>query len=72
MIEKHLKAAAILKIIKQAKGRKDNIYKTFRNSFGISSPSYLTKMHDRIEILDMCIERLKKRYKDILDEITRG
>lgn len=72
MIEKHLKAAAILRIIQKAKKRKDNIYSTFRNSFGIASPSYLTQMHDRLELLDACIARLKNRYKTILYEITKG
>lgn len=68
-IELHEKAIVTLKLIKTARKRKDIVYDTCRRSFHIETNNYMSKMYRRIEILDACIDRLKKRYNKIMKEL---
>ena len=68
-VELHEKAIVTLKLIKIARKRKDIVYDTYRKSFHIETNNYMDKMYARIEILDTCIDRLKNRYNNLIQEI---
>ena len=68
-VELHEKAIVTLKLIKIARNRKDIVYDAYRKSFHIETNNYMDKMYGRMEILDSCIDRLKKRYNKIIQEI---
>lgn len=62
-------AADLLDLIDYARRRRDNIYKVYRECFHICSREYMFKLHHRIEILDMAIDRIKKSYIKKIDEL---
>jgi len=68
-VELHEKAIVTLKLIKIARKRKDIVYDAYRKSFHIETNNYMDKMYSRLEILDTCIDRLKKRYNNLIQEI---
>ena len=68
-LELHETAVKILKVIKQARYKKDMLYDAYRRTFHIASKNYLSKMYHRIEIMDMVVDRLKIRYNKIMQEL---
>lgn len=66
-IELHETALKILKVIKHARYKKDMLYDTYRKTFHIASKDYLDKMYHRMKIMDMSIDRLRKRYNKIME-----
>jgi hypothetical protein len=68
-IKLHKQAVKLIKVIDYAKKRKDAIYGTYRNFAMVHSRDDMFKMYHRLEILDMAIDRLKKRYVKIIDEL---
>lgn len=69
MIELHEQAIKILKLIKSAKKRKDVLYRSYRQWCYFSSSGHLEKLNHNIEILDMSIDRLRLRYRNIKENI---
>jgi hypothetical protein len=68
-MELHEDAIKLLKLIKYARYKKQTLYSSFRNTFHIASREYLNRMHHRLEIMDMVIDRLKERYNKTMDKL---
>lgn len=68
-IQLHEKAIELIELIVHARKRKDSIYETYRNFAMFTSRQDMNKLHHRLEILDMAIERIKLKYNKIIKEI---
>lgn len=68
-IDLHQKAIDLIELMEYAKRRKDSIYDTYRNFAMITSRQDMFKMHRRLEILDMAIDRIKLKYNNIIQKI---